>query len=226
MTEIYQKYAYEYDELVSHEDYQRNLNSVLNKLFDFNDKKAIEFGTGTGRLTKIYIETIKESICFDSSAHMLEKSKVNLKDYLHKISFQIVDNEKINTLSLKADLVMEGWSFGHTIIDNKNKLKETAGKLIEDCNKLLNPNGKIIIIETFGTNVDIPNAPHDALKEFYDLLEKEFHFKKEIVRTDYNFENALEAKRIMGFFFGEDMKEKIGKQDSSIIKEFTGIWYK
>ena len=53
MTEIYHNHSFEYDELVSHEDYLGNLPKTLHSIFDFNQKSVIELGVGTGRLTKM-----------------------------------------------------------------------------------------------------------------------------------------------------------------------------
>jgi hypothetical protein len=127
---------------------------------------------------------------------------------------------------MTADMVIEGWSFGHTVTDHKDRFEWIVQKLVTDCMHLLDRQGILVIIETLGTNVESPAPPNETLGQFYNLLENEYQFRKSIVSTDYRFKNVEEAKRIMGFFFGEKMKEKIGQQQSSIIKEFTGIWYK
>lgn len=97
MSEIFQGYSQEYDELINHEDYQENIRKTLRNLFDFSDKSIIEFGVGTGRLTKLYIEDARQAFCYDRSIHMLERAKINLAGFQNKIRFDILDNLKIGT---------------------------------------------------------------------------------------------------------------------------------
>ncbi len=226
MREIYTKHSYEYDELVSHEDYQNNLSKTLLKHFDFKDKTVIELGTGTGRLTKLYIQQVEHVYCFDRSQHMLEKAKENLRGEKDKVTFDICDNEAIDSIQQNADIVIEGWSFGHTVGDNKGQIEQTVEKLFSDCSALLNPNGTVIIIETLGTNMKKAGPPSDSLKQFYELLENKHCFTQQIIETDYLFKSALEAERIMGYFFGEEMSTALQHSPTKKIKEYTGFWYK
>ncbi len=226
MNEIYLKYSIEYDELVNHEDYQSNLKKWLHTNIDFMDKLVIEFGTGTGRITKQYIEKVKKAICFDGSIHMLDKCRLNLKDYNHKIEYQVRDNLNIEGINEKADIIIEGWSFGHTVIDVSADIEKTISKLIRNCSQLLKKDGKIIIIETLGTNTENAAPPLEILKQFYSILEKEHMFKKDIITTDYLFCNPQEAFRICDFFFGSSVSQQIKEKELSHIPEYTGIWLK
>ena len=45
--------------------------------------------------------------------------------------------------------------------------------------------------------------------------------ERTIIETDYKFPSKEDAKRIMSFFFGDQIKNDI---NSNIVKEFTGIW--
>ena len=207
MTEIYQNNSFEYDELVTHEDYLGNLHKTLHAIFNFNEKSVIELGTGTGRLTQLYIQKVKKAYCYDNSNHMLNKAK-------------------INKIKEKADFVIEGWSFGHAVNDIDCNIFSVTDNLVENCKSLLNKNGKIIIFETLGTNTKTPTAPTKALKSFYSYLEDKHKFKRVVIDTDYRFKTADEAVRVMGFFFGEKMAESLSKLNNNIVKEFTGMWYK
>jgi hypothetical protein len=55
------------------------------------------------------------------------------------------------------------------------------------------------------------------------LLEHRHGFSKDVISTDYLFPDISEAKRILGFFFGEAMKDSISDK---LVKEYTGIWTK
>lgn len=226
MYEIYEKHSFEYDQLVKREDYQKNLPKTLNTLFDFTGKTVLEFGTGTGRLTAMYAQKANSLFCFDRSQHMLNKSKINLVDYKDKIRFGICDNNDISSIDKKGDLVIEGWSFGHTVSDEPNSSGEKADELISKSLNLLKNGGTCIFIETLGTNVDFPLAPNESLAEFYRRLEQDFGFTPVEIPTDYRFETAEEAAEMCGFFFGNEAGDVIRKKGSSIIREYTGLWYK
>lgn len=220
MYEIYDKYSSEYDELISHEDYKKNLFNFLAKEF-INIETVLEIGVGTGRVTELYIDNVKKATCTDFAQHMIDKAKINLNQYLHKIDFLHLDTRSIEKLDLNVDCIIEGWAIGHSAIDEYNRLEDFASKLFHSFNNLLNGNGKIILIETMGTNVSQPTIPVKELEDFYSLIETKYNLKRHILQTDYKFESIDEAKRIMGFFFGNEITKTI---TSNIIPEFTGVW--
>jgi len=67
------------------------------------------------------------------------------------------------------------------------------------------------------------NDNGEVLPYFYEKLEQ-YGFKKNIIETDYKFSDYKEASRIMGAFFGDNMKNSILSNKSNIINEYTGIW--
>jgi len=226
MYEIYDNNAVEYDELIVCEDYKENFKKAINEINDFSNQSIIEFGSGTGRCTMSYIDKVKHAHCFDRSGHMIEKAKVNLRDYLSKISFGKLDNLSIHEIDIKVDTILEGWAFGHTVFDGMENINKTIDSLVVNCERLVNPGGKVILVETLGTGVDKPNPPAEWMAIFYDLLENKYSYKKRVISTDYKFKSMNDAKRIMGFFFGNWIVAEIEKRNSTIIPEFTGIWYK
>lgn len=226
MPEIYQSYSKEYDELVSYEDYQGNLRKFITNDIDIKDKKIIEMGAGTGRITKMLIPTAKSIQVYDGSGHMLEFAKKELAEYQSKLSFNVCNNIDIESIKEKADILIEGWSFGHTIIQRFDDFDNTLDKLVKGCLNILNPGGQIIIIETMGTNTEIAKAPSEGLSLFYLELEKSYGFEKRIIRTDYNFKTNQKAKELLGFFFGEELKNSIVFYGEGIVREHTGIWIK
>ncbi|MCG8570476.1 MAG: methyltransferase domain-containing protein [Spirochaetes bacterium] len=224
--EIYDHYAIQYDELVEQEDYQNNLPAALLDLFDWKDRQILEAGIGTGRVTEKYIKEVKSVLGVDRAEHMLLKAKNNLSPYQDKLQLQACDNLNLKSISGKFDIFIEGWAFGHTICDHPDQISETTHHLVDQVKSLLNPQGKICIIETLSTNSKTPQPPIKELKEFYSILETELGFSKKVIATDYCFQNKLDAQRIMGFFFGKEMEESVKKLDHHIVPEWTGIWYK
>ncbi|MDZ7793892.1 MAG: class I SAM-dependent methyltransferase [Spirochaetia bacterium] len=226
MQEIYKKYAEEYDNLVKAEDYQRILIEQLVNNIDWNKKIVYEAGIGTGRLTKIYIDKIEKVYGFDKEDHMLSKCEENLNKYKDRMILQVGDNESLPVIREKAHIFIEGWSFGHTIVENSNNIKRTTEKLIKNINENIINGGEIIIIETMGTNVNEPKINTNALKYFYNLLENKYGFENTIVSTDFKFKNYEEAAETIGFFFGAEMGKNILKNKKKIVPEYTGIWRK
>lgn len=226
MSEIYKKYATEYDKLVTAEDYQNNLTEELLNKIEWDKKIVYEAGIGTGRLSKIYIDKIEKLYGFDREAHMLNRCKKNLKKYSDKIVLNVGENENLPLVKNKAHIFIEGWSFGHTIVENNNDIQSTTVKLLNNINQITTDNSVKILIETLGTNVKDPEINNTDLIEFYSLLEEEYAFVKTIVKTDYKFNDYREAAQIMGFFFGEEMKDKVLESKSAVVPEYTGIWIK
>jgi hypothetical protein len=226
MNEIYKKYATEYDKLVEAEDYQNNIKQHLLNHINWDQKVVYEAGIGTGRLSKIYIDQIQLLYGFDREAHMLEKCEINLYNYSEKVILAIGNNENLPEIENKADIFIEGWSFGHTVVENNENIQRTTEILINNINRNTTDNSKKIIIETLGTNVEQVKNINTDLQEFYRLIEEEYGYNKTIINTDYKFNDYKEAAQIMGFFFGEEMKNKIIDRRNEIVPEYTGIWIK
>jgi len=226
MNEIYKKYATQYDNLVKAEDYQKNVDQYLIENIEWKDKVVYEAGIGTGRLTKIYIQHIKKLYGFDREAHMLEQCKNNLDEYIEKVFINIGNNVCLPVIEKKADIFIEGWSFGHTIVENNNDIQSTTERIVNNIRRNTTVDSVKIIIETLGTNVNEQKYINNDLKQFYRLIEEEYGFKKTIVKTDYKFDDYREAAQIMGFFFGEEMERGIIQRKSEIVPEYTGIWIK
>jgi SAM-dependent methyltransferase len=224
MLDIYKKYAVNYDELVSAEDYENNLGDYLKNEIDWKNKKVYEAGIGTGRLTNYFIEEVSYCYGFDRELHMLEKCAENHIKYLGKLSLQESDNLKLKNNIPDIDIFIEGWSLGHTIIENSDNLVRISKSIIENIISIVKNNGQICIVESAGTNVENPVFKTPCLGDFYQILENDYNFKKTIISTDYKFSNYKEAARIMGFFFGDEMAEDIIEKKKNIITEYTGIW--
>ncbi len=222
MYEIYQNHAPKYDELVNAEDYRQNLRNYLRTNIDWKGKQVIEAGIGTGRITRFYIDLAESVFGYDRESHMLEQCRENLNAFSEKLHLHEQENVHLN--AEPADIFIEGWSFGHTIIQNESDFDSAVPHLLESVFGCVKSGGTVIIVESEGTNVDTPKVKTPCLSRFYRVLENEYGFTRTTISTDYRFSSIEEASRIMGFFFGEDMGEEIFRQKRSVIPEFTGIW--
>ncbi|MEI6056634.1 MAG: class I SAM-dependent methyltransferase [Lentisphaerota bacterium] len=222
MYEIYDNFALEYDELISNEDYEGNLKKFLDKNIK-DGASVLELGTGTGRVTALYAKRASKILCCDRSAHMLQETRQKLELYKDKIKYQVLDNNEIDKVDGVYNVVIEGWAFGHTVIDQSENIEETVEKLVRSSESKVKEGGSLIFIETMGTNTEKPNPPSPILKQFYSILEDKYSFVHSVISTDYRFKNIDEAKRVMSFFFGPEMGNSI---TGRIVKEYTGIWMK
>ena len=225
MMEIYKEYADQYDRLVAAEDWKGNLPALLHDLIDWNDRVVYEAGIGTGRITEMFIKEAKCCFGFDREQHMLDKCMENLSEYAEKLFLSVGENTKLPGIGCKADVFIEGWSLGHTIIENENNIEACVKTILEDISTFLDGTGQVIIIESLGTFVSQPTVKRDAIQTFFELLEDTYSFVKYVLSTDYCFSTVQEAAEVMGFFFGEDMKQSINRSELCVIPEYTGIWY-
>jgi len=121
--------------------YRSFLNPVINEIGA--EGKLLDIGTGSGKLIQI-ISNEKNIDCIgiDTNAEMLEEAKIKLKDTkvnLHKIE----PNKK---------LPFEDNSFDYVTICNVlfNLEKESIDSMLQDAQRVLKKEGKIIILTPTG----------------------------------------------------------------------------
>ena len=132
MFDVYQNFSDLYDELVNHEDYESNLYKFLSSKIQWENKVVGEFGIGTGRVTKNYIDKAQKLYAYDNSQHMIDKAKENLSKWADKIEYEVLDNSKINSIENTFDVIIEGWSFGHLVVQDDVNRNQTIQYLISE----------------------------------------------------------------------------------------------
>lgn len=140
------------------------------------------------------------------------------------VEYVVADNMELPRFDRPRDIFIEGWSWGHPIVGAPNSVGENAAALFASVGKNLVPRGAVVLIETLGTNVREPAAPHPRLSEFYELLSGEYGFEQKILRTDFRFESADAAIDACGFFFGDQMRRDLQADPKAIVPEYTGVW--
>jgi ubiquinone/menaquinone biosynthesis C-methylase UbiE len=224
---IYQNEADLYERLIAHEDYRGNIFQALMEIHSLNAASIVEFGAGTGRLTRIMSVLAKFIYAFDLHRPMLlEAYRVLTETGMENWSFVNADSHSIPLKSNIADIVIEGWSFGHVMRWHAEDWQSHINHLLSEMQRLLKANGTMILIETMGTGQREPSPPAEHLAILYRYWEEEYDFNYRWIRTDFQFESVAEADELIRFFFGDEMADRIVAGKNIIIPECTGIWWK
>ena len=225
MVEIYRHHRVEYDRLVDAEDHARHLPEFLDSLVDWRGLTVLEGGLGTGRVTEMYADKVRRVNGFDRESHMLAAARERLARHAPKLDLRPADNLALPRLPEPADLFIEGWSWGHSIVDGPGSVEDIADALFASIRPDLVPGAPVILIETLGTLALSPAAPHPRLAEFYHLLQSRFGLRQTALSTDYRFPSASAAAETIGFFFGEAMRRAALAANSPVVPEWTGVWH-
>ncbi len=223
--EIYARHAAEYEALVAREDYQNNLLRAIQGVIDLNGIDVIELGAGTGRVTRLLAPFVRSIRAFDASAHMLKIGDTVMKATgTTNWTLQVADNKALPVEAASADLLIEGWSFGHATVWHVERWRDEIGAALDEMRRAARPGGALVVIETLGTGALEPAPPSQALADFYAYLENEHGFIRHAVRTDYRFDSLEEAVTLSRFFFGDEMADRVQRENWQILPEWTGVW--
>jgi len=224
---IYTSKAAQYDALVSAEDYQGNILPALTEIRPLNDLEVVELGAGTGRLTRLLAPHVESIRAYDLARHMLEQAYTTLQVCgSQNWSLAVADNRALPEAANTADLVIEGWSFGHAVGWYPATWRVEIGRMLDEMARILRPGGTAILLETLGTGSETPAPPTPELAEFYEWLVVEHGFDHTWVRTDYQFSTVPEADELTRFFFGDALADRLVRDQLLILPECTGIWWK
>ena len=223
---IYATQAEAYEAMVAAEDYQGNLLPALERIRPFARQQIIEFGAGTGRLTCLLAPFVSQIDACDVSAHMLNVAKRKLQaGGWQNWRLHVADNKQIPLPDHSADLVIEGWSFAHACSWYPDSWQQEVGQMIGEMKRLLKPGGTFILLETLGTGYENPNPPAPHLAELYTWWEKMYQLNHTWIRTDYQFTSPEEGAELTRFFFGDELADRILREQMTILPECTGIWW-
>jgi ubiquinone/menaquinone biosynthesis C-methylase UbiE len=224
---IYRGQGELYDRLVNREDYMGNLLPALPDIHPFQGANTLDLGAGSGRLTHMLSSRTKHIVAIDISAHMLDIAHTRLVETgAHRYSLSVANYRHIPLKDDSVDISIAGWSIGHCISWYDKQWRQLVRMVIEESERVVRPGGTIIILETLGTGRSSPVPPSPGLKRYYDLLENEWDFYKTWIRTDYAFLSLSEAITLSKFFFGDELAERVKREELTILPECTGIWWK
>ncbi len=224
---IYATQAEAYDRMVSREDMHGNIFSALGEIVPLSGRTVVEFGAGTGRLTRLLAVMAARIYAFDESFVMLRRAAETLTlTGMTNWRLGVADNRALPVASGVADVAIEGWSFGHTVGWWPADWRAQVGHMIGEMRRVLRPGGIAILLETMGTGNKKPEAPTDGLRELYQWWQAEYSFQYRWIRTDYQFASVQEADELTRFFFGDALADRIQEERLTILPECTGVWWR
>ena len=220
---IYDEHSTMYDRLVEREDFAGNLLKTLQSLLALEGLDVVEWGAGTGRVTRILAPKVRGLRAFDGSEAMLELARQRTSQWTH-LDFQVALHHEIPVEDNSADLGIEGWSFAHLTeeLPEKEGL-QAVQQALDEMQRVVRPGGMMVLIETLGTGTETP-APSERLQTLYSYL-KQQGFQHRWCRTDYRFSSREEAEELLGFFFGPEMLETLHGEEWT-LPECTGFWFR
>lgn len=226
---IYHHQADQYERLVAREDYQGNLLRAITGILPLAELSVLELGAGTGRVTCLLTPHVRFILALDNSLPMLEVARFKLNaSGIRNCALSVADHRFLPITSSMTDLVISGWSLCYLVSkgaaesypDWRISLEEAYSQI----ERVLNPGGTIMFIETMGTGFDTPHPPKH-LENYYQWL-KEKGFSSTWTRTDYQFASLAEAEDLTRFFFGEKLAQEVVEKNWIILPECTGIWWR
>lgn len=225
--DIYANKAELYDRMVSREDYRGNILAALMEIRPLHDLEVIEFGAGTGRLTRMMLPLVKHVRAYDAAPAMLDAAAKSLEiTGMTNYTLAVGDNRDLPAEDTSADVAIAGWSFGHSVGWYPETWREEIAKALAEMNRVLRPGGTAIILETMGTGSRQPAPPHAGLAAYYAWLENQRGFAYRWIRTDYQFASVQEADELTRFFFGDALADRIVAEELTLLPECTGIWWR
>jgi len=222
---IYQSEGERYEALVSREDYQGNIPRAIDEIINVDGLDIIDLGAGTGRLTLILALRAKSIQAFDVSAEMLRVCRQRLiVSGLSNWQVDVADHRHLPVEGHSVDLVVSGWSVSYLAVWNPEQPNQELDKWLIEMRRVLRKDGVIILFESLGTGNEAP-IRLEHVESTYQWLDDN-GFQDKWIRTDYQFESLDEAVDLAGFFFGEEMADRVRERRMVILPECTGVWWR
>jgi len=217
-------HARRYDALVRAEDCDGHLVQALDAIAPIAGASWLEVGAGTGRITRQLVERgAARVIASDRAAAMLSVAGEHVGG-ARRVSLAVADARALPVASGWADAAVAGWVFGHFRYWMPDGWRDHVGAALDEMARALRPGGALVVVETLGTGTEVAAPPSAALAEYYAWLERERGLRRVEIATDYEFRSAADAADVMGFFFGDQMADRVRDHGWRRVPEHTGVW--
>jgi ubiquinone/menaquinone biosynthesis C-methylase UbiE len=222
---IYQTDGDRYEALISREDYQGNILRAIDTILNVDGLDILDLGAGTGRLTLLLAPRAGSIHSFDASPEMLRVCRERLvASGLANWQVDVADHRRLPVPDHSADLAVSGWSVSYLAVWNEENGTAELDAWLDEMKRVLCSGGTILLLESLGTGNETP-IRLEHVESTYQWLDAH-GFESKWIRTDYQFQSVEEAAELAGFFFGEEMAEQIRRDESVILAECTGVWWR
>ena len=222
---IYQTDGDRYEALIACEDHQGNIGETLDEIINVDGLDVLDLGAGTGRLAMMLAPRARSMRAFDVSEEMLRVCRTRFESSgLSNWQVEAADHRLIPVPDHSADLAVSGWSVAYLYVWNPETWRSELEKWLGEMKRILRPGSFIVLFESLGTGNELP-IKLEHLKEYYPWLD-EVGFQNKWIRTDYKFDSITEAEELSRFFFGDELGDRIRRNNWSILPECTGVWWK
>lgn len=212
--------------MITPEDVDENLLPALARAAPLAGKRIIDLGGGTGRIPLLLKHLRPEIISLDLHRAMLREQAAQRAQAGGNWPLAQADMRLLPIATGWADVTIAGWSIGHMRGWYKQHWRGQIGKALAEMQRAVQPGGALIIIETLTTGSLQPAPPSRELAEYYDWIEKEWGFKRDVIATDYQFASVEQAVEYTEFFFGSKLADDIRERGWARLPEWTGVWSK
>ena len=233
---IYRERAHDYHQLVSAEDARgevdRWLTSALTGALPVRGERdrpgvALDVGAGTGRVAAMVARAFPHAqvVCCDGAAPMLAELQARWRqgDGVGPRA-AVADYRALPFADGSFAAVTAGWALGHLTGFFPGTWRADAQRALAELERVVRRGGAMAILETLGTGADVPAPPRPELGELYATFEAR-GFTRTVLRTDYRFRTRAEAERLVGFFFGAGLVDRLRDDgEATTLIEWTGAW--
>ncbi|MEJ2759146.1 MAG: class I SAM-dependent methyltransferase [Anaerolineales bacterium] len=220
--QIYNHHGQAYHELIRYEDVDGNLRPAMEAVTSFRGKAILDLGTGTGRIPLLFPETPVTGLDLHLDM-LLENQRQQAPDPARLVQ---ADMRSLPFGGHSFEIVTSGWALGHFTGWFEEEWETEATKVLNEIHRVVMPGGTKIILETMSTGSLTPAPPNYALAAYYEWLEELWGFNRQVIQTDYLFDDLAQAFRLTRFFFGDELAKKVRKQGWVRLPEWTGLWFK
>ena len=222
---IYQSEGDRYEALISREDHLGNIPRAIDEILNVDGLEILDLGAGTGRLALLLAPRAQSIHAFDASAEMLRVCRERLvRSGLTNWQVDVADHRQLPIPDHSADLAVSGWSVSYLAVWNQENGQAELAKWLDEMKRVLRKDGTIILFESLGTGNEAP-VRLEHVESTYNWLDAN-GFESKWLRTDYKFDSLEEAVELSRFFFGDELGEKVERNQWVILPECTGVWWR
>ncbi|MCB0034383.1 MAG: class I SAM-dependent methyltransferase [Anaerolineales bacterium] len=222
--DIYQNRADAYHQMIAAEDAEQQLLPAIEQIVSLQDKRVIDLGSGTGRFPVLLNGRPLASLtAVDLHEGMLReqmRQRTRLQGHWRLLQGDLCD---LPFAAGCADVVMVGWAMGHFQSWFADHWQEKVRRAVAEMTRITAAGGTLLIFETMGTGTPSAAPPKSGLASYYQFLEQELSFQRQVIATDFLFDTVEQAVASLEFFF-PFLAERIAEKQWTRVPEWTGIW--